>query len=222
MDEDTRKEQIVNKIKKLLARTTSNFTAEAENAILKAQDLIARYNIDMMEIPNSPQQEITTESIRKSYIPLWHGSLALIIAPNFRCTGFWQHNNHEDKTERSLNFIGLKDDARAARDVFIYAVALINYNIRRIKKRYPRVTKPYINTYIDGFISGLDEKFASQVQQNNYGLILIKPDAVLEMEKELNLEPGPKLHLKYSDNDNAYNNGYSDGYNFSYKKLITN
>lgn len=216
------KEKIINKIQKLFARRQSSFAAEAETALLMAQKLMLEHGLKIEDIEQAPREELKVieESAYHSQTPLWHGRIAVILSNNFRCKCIWTWQYRNGKKIKIMTFIGFPEDAAITKEAYMYAIALVNYNVRCIKKRYPRVTRAYINTYIDGFISGLNAKFKEQVDREKWGLILVTPVPVKEKFESLNpviTKPKGKKPEK-SKNENAFNKGYQDGKTFDHNR----
>lgn len=206
-------EKIVRKIQMLFAKKESNFKAEAETALLKAQELMLKYGITMQDVTG---QEVLELSVYHSQAPLWHGRIASILAKNFRCKYIWTTQWRGTRKVRVMTFIGYPEDAEIIKEAYMYAISLIRYNIRCLKKRYPRVKTPYINTYIQGFIAGLRVKFQEQVEREEWGLLLVTPVPVEDHYESYNPVPiKPRGRLaEQNNNQSAYKKGYFDGKSF--------
>lgn len=210
--------KIIVRIQKLLALSTSNFKEEAESALLKAQKLMLLHGLNNEDVTaECPAHEAVVErEVYHSQTPLWHGRLAVILASNFRCRSIWFNRYRNDKKIRVMTFVGYEQDAEVAAAAYAFAIALVNYNLRCIKKRFPRVTRAYLNTYIQGFIKGVQDKFREQVKKEEWGLILVTPAPVekhYEDYHSIPLKPRGQ-QAKLSKNDNAYEKGYQDGKTF--------
>ena len=210
--------KIVARIQKLLALSTSNFKEEAESALLKAQKLMLLHGLNSEEVsPDSAAHEPVVErEVYHSQTPLWHGRLAVVLASNFRCRTIWITQYRNDKKIRVMTFIGHEQDADVAAAAYAFAIALVKYNQRCIKKRYPRVTSAYLNTYVQGFIKGVRDKFSEQVKKEAWGLILVTPAPVEKHYEDYNsvpLKPRGRA-AELSKNDNAFSKGYQDGKTF--------
>lgn len=213
--------KVINKIQKLFARTESTFSAEAESALLKAQELMLKHGLSMKDIGlEENTQEVKEETVYFSQAPIWHGSIAYILAENFRCKSIWDTVYRNNRKMKVITFIGLEEDVLIVKEAYMYAIELIRYNIRGIKKRFPRATAAYINTYIKGFIDGPNVKFHEQVKKENWGLVLVTPTLVEEAYQRY-LPVAYKARGKkpeYSNNDNAYQKGYVDGKAFEHDR----
>lgn len=207
--------KIVARIQKLLALSTSNFKEEAESALLKAQKLMLLHGLNSEEISSGSDahEPVVEREVYHSQTPLWHGRLAVVLASNFRCRTIWLTRYRNDKKIRVMTFIGHEQDADVAAAAYAFAIALVKYNQRCIKKRYPRVTSAYLNTYVQGFIKGVRDKFSEQVKKEAWGLILVTPAPVEKHYEDYNsvpLKPRGRA-AELSKNDNAFSKGYQDG-----------
>lgn len=85
------KEEILKKIDKLLALAGNNPSEnEAISAALKAQALMAKYNIELADVQGAEygqeiKKEIYTPKKSSHYVSKWKYSLSQIIAKNFCC-----------------------------------------------------------------------------------------------------------------------------------------
>lgn len=215
-------QKILSKIQKLLAKQQNNFKEEAESALLMAQKLMVKHGLSMADVEGVAEDNsnVVEESVYHSVAPRWHGKIAVILSRNFRCKCIWLQKLRNGRKTKMITFIGCAADAAIVKEAHIYAIALINYNIRSIKKRFPRVTTPYINTYIDGFIAGLNAKFKEQVNKEEWGLVLVTPAVVQAQYDSYNpvdTKPRGKVPEK-SKNYNAYNQGYLDGKAFEHDR----
>ena len=84
--------KLIDKIKKLIALSDSPNEHEAQSAMLKAQLLMAKHNVDMADVQGSNLLEeavIFGEMMDTVYTDsYWKLNLANVIAENFRCHGF--------------------------------------------------------------------------------------------------------------------------------------
>lgn len=215
------KEKIRSRIKKLLNRAESNYSAEAESALLKAQQLMLEHGINKEDIETEDVQTVVERKAYHSQVTLWQGGVARVIASNFRCKHVWDTEYHAGKKKRVMTFIGFEEDAAIANEAYMYAIALVNRNIRKLRKRYPRVTIKYINTYKKGFLDGVSAKFKDQVNKNDWGLVLVTPMAVTEYYDSLGAVPLKQRKIIESKNENAYQQGFLDGKSFKvYTEIV--
>jgi len=212
--------KVISRIQKLLARRRSSFIAEADTALLKAQALMVEHGLTMADIEGQEiNQPVLQEKIYNSVAPIWHGKLADILATNFRCKGFWQYLRDNGKLKKIMMFLGYEEDVKICVEAYRYAIFYINHNIRIQKKKNPRLTTGYINTYIDGFIFGLYTKFEEQVKKEEWGLILVTPPAVQSEFNALNVKMHSQKDTRFSNkNPSAFHKGYCDGKHFDHNQ----
>src|SRR3972149_1093942 len=174
--------ELISKIQKVLALANNNPSAEeGQTAMLLAQKLMMENNITISDISigEIKTKEVVDQAVEESKMSSWwHQNLAVIIAENFKCTTYISRSHRVGIT--SIKFVGLKNDVEMARQVYLYAVETVSYNsIKYVSSNKTRIsTRGMKNQYILGFLSGLRAKFAEQVKNNNWGLILVKDPAV--------------------------------------------
>lgn len=212
--------KIIDKVKKLLALTVSPYADEAEAAMLKAQELLLRHGLTISDIQSEkPAKEVVDErvDVGQKRNDWWEKSLAKIIGDNFRCEHYFI------KKRPGIYFIGLKDDVAVAKEVFSYAAIVI----RHLSNEYVKANKtPYQNgrrlknDYIIGFLDGLHDKFAEQVNSKCLALMLIKDDAVVEAAKNKNIKKARRSQIYTTGDADAIASGYIDGKNFDHERKM--
>lgn len=176
---------IIERIKKLLALSKGNTnTAEATAAALKAQKLIAEYDVSKFDLYGEEADEITeVESSNVRGNP-WARRLAHVIANNFRCRiyinvtnagyDFW--TGKKDVTE-GIVFMGYETDAEAARVTFdrLFEIGnkLAGAEVRRIRNLYGTASGVK-NSYLMGYVKGIEDELEKQC----VALVLVRPKAV--------------------------------------------
>lgn len=132
------REKVIEKIKKMLMTTTENGASEeeAQAFMLRAQKLMVKHGLSMSDIETEGQsdkevvEEPGSDYERRVW---WKGSLANIIAENFRCYTFF--TNYGNGVMR-VKFLGLKEDVEIAIEVFKYASEIIPYHAKKyVNKR---------------------------------------------------------------------------------------
>lgn len=211
-------EPIIVKIKKLLALATSSNENEAQAAMLKAQEMLAKYKLTMKDIQNLKP---TQKDVKEKWTPItfkkatWKGRLASVIADNFCCYSYY----HTQGTHQVV-FFGLTDDIETAAAVFEYAVEYINGRVHQLRQKYYHFgesARGLENDYAQGFIEGLLQKYQEQKQQNQkWALVLVKPQVVVEAHRAIKFRKRlVNTSAKYFGNDYAYHEGQYDGQNFT-------
>ena len=207
---------IIKKIQKLLALASSSNENEAQAAMMKAQEMLAKYKLTMRDVQSTyPESKAvkkrTVVTFKKA---TWKGRLASVIADNFCCyTYFHTVGSHQ------VVFMGLPEDAETAVSVFEYAVEYITGRVRQLRRKYYRIgesTKGLENDYAQGFISGLSQKYEKQKQKNQeWALVLVKPQSVVEAYKDMKWGKKPVNTDAYLTGfDTAYEQGQLDGESF--------
>lgn len=203
--------KVIDKIKKLLALSKNNSNSnEAQNSLLKAQELMAKYNISVSESDTEDITHISVGCEHKWDLGYRH-PLGIIIAKNFRCKMYFHG--------KKVTFFGRDVDAKIAKEVFEYAYRFIN---TEGTKRYDRAykdgvkTKGVFNSYALGFIEGLEEAFNEQCR----ALMIITPKDVEDKYLEMSNGWGEKSSsVRASQADiESFFEGKSDGKSFLNKK----
>ena len=209
------KEDIVEKIKRLLALGDENKNdadAEAKAAMLKAQELMAKYDISIEECEEQEGPEYAHEICEHKWDYAYRIPLASVLAKNFRCMTY-------NKGKRIV-FMGHPSDAKICRATFEYAYQFIQkrgnqiYN-KRYTMGYP--TKGVFNSYANGFIVGLKEAFDVQCT----ALAIITPPDVISHFEEISKDWSTKQSKSIDVNDyEVYKEGRKDGKSFMDKDKL--
>ena len=207
---------IILKIQKLLALASSSNENEAQAAMMKAQEMLAKYKLSMKDVQSKhPESKAVKRCTAVTFTKAaWKGRLASVIADNFCCYMYLL-------TARShqVVFMGLPEDAETAASVFEYAVEYITGRVRQLRREYYRLgesTKGLENDYAQGFISGLSQKYEEQKQKNQeWALVLVKPQAVVEAYKSMKWDGKPvNTDAYFTGFKTAYEQGQQDGNDF--------
>lgn len=202
-------EKILNKIKNLLDLANNNPNEnEAIAAALKAQELMAKYNIELDQLDDKKE---TREIVKEVYyqsgkheMKKWKIGLAAIIAQNFRCKTYFLGG-------QDVVFYGFKEDAKIALEVFTYLYEIGNkFAVRYYNKckKEGKETRGVMNTYLVGFRDGVAEVLEKQCT----ALMIVTPKEVTESYDEMSKGwKKMKSTLRLSGDTSAYSNGKSDG-----------
>lgn len=214
-------EKVMRIIQKSIALATNNSNEhEAQAAMLKAQELMAKHGLSMsdldVEIPGytNTKEAVETFATQPTKLQWWHKDVAGVIADNFRCYTYWR-TSWQFKGRSRLIFMGLKEDTLLAKELYAFAVKAIefcsiSYLDREGIEGLSLRTKVR-NDYISGFIMGLRAKFKEQVQQNDWGLVLVKDALVVQKYEEKKLKTDePSMAGRLGDTA-AMAAGYQDG-----------
>ena len=207
------------KIRKLLSLASSDFEEEARSAMLKAQELMAKHNISMEDVSAITVDPVevfdTYVDLGRKTIPVWHGSLANLIAKNFRCELYTKSEGYHN---RKLKIFGDRKDVDACLPVIEFALL----SMENCWKKYyasrkqtvgqassRQITEMIKNDYMRGFISGVREAFDKQVKEK--AIVLVKDALVVRYQNNLGLRAAPR-NIKGSMGDaHASSSGYNDG-----------
>ena len=116
------KEKVLDKVQKLLALSNSSNDHEALLALMKAQELLAKHNLSMADVPSELKEERVVEEwvMDVSAYNYWVRKLAKIVAQNFRCEDLIYRKPHNKSFLRE-GFVGLETDAKVAAQIFRYS-----------------------------------------------------------------------------------------------------
>lgn len=196
------KEQLMNKVNKLLALAGNNPSqSEANAAYTKAQKLIAEYNLNMGEFEDKDEEIVmmpATHSNNEGY----RTHLSVIIGKNFRCRPMMCGN--------IVNFVGYKTDVEVCIQVFNHAYKVSHNAGLRLERQYRKQglsTKGVANSYWRGFMDGIKEVLDEQCR----ALMIIVPDEVNKHADEMSggRYKGGMRQTGFSSS--SYNEGKADG-----------
>lgn len=208
-------DQIVEKIKKLLALAGNNDSMEqAQAALAKAQELQAKYNISVETLETeSEKEDKVTESFVESpetvSFDMKFAYLAKALASHFRVMVYL--NRQTGKSV--LAVIGMKTDV----DIFTQTLHFAYNAMRRLGTMYVKQMDKSLsrsektrrkNDYILGFIRGCHDALVRNEQEKS--LMVVTPDAVVKRFNSLSLRKSGS-QMSTSGDMAAYSAGYSDG-----------
>jgi hypothetical protein len=213
-------ERIADKVKKLLALSHSSNEHEAQASLLKAQELMIQHGLAMRDIaaPLEYKEVVENRAMQFGRMPWYVSPLGKLIADNFRCYGIKQRN--KEPQIAIITFIGLKEDAEVAGDVFRAAneylsarLKMVRYEMRTKKNLSREQQNRFANDYAKGFIHGLKAKFQEQIKQHDWGIVLVRDTAVEKYMEQMDIQPAKKAAAPFY-NSSVYDEGYQDGRNF--------
>jgi hypothetical protein len=211
--------KIIDRVRKLLSLSTSSNVNEAQNAMLKAQELMIKNGLSMTDVSEIKDKKVIDSSTdRVGRFPWYAYTLADVIADNFRCYSITSSN----KKTRRIQFIGLENDANAAIEVYNFAYFYLKEQIKYYKKEFidndgfvnKRALNSYGNDFARGFIEGLNDKFKKQVEDQEWGLIMIKDEAVIKHYDDMKVKSGGRCSVSSSGSEKAWMAGYVVGKDF--------
>lgn len=203
-----RYQELIAKVQKLFALAGNNpERAEAEQAALRAQELIAKYNLVMADAKED-KPEIAQVRYHTGIDKSFKYSLARVVADNFRCECWWLGKAY-------VVFLGYKPDAEVAKATFEFLFKTCEKGARRecrkAYKEYGTETGVYFS-YTRGFVAGIKEKLDAQC----VALAVVTPQEVKTEYKTITSGPTFKKIGEGRNNGggfsrNHYDQGKRDG-----------
>lgn len=193
--------KIADKIQKLLNLAGNNPNEEeAQAALLKAQKLMAQYNMDLESIGSKKELKCSLELTKVKANPR-DNQVHIIIADAFACKPLISCGRH-------LMFFGREDNAKAAKSCMEFIHKTMEQGIRRVCKEYglkssERGASNIYNGYAKGFIEGLKETVGAQT----VALAVVVPEDV----KEAFSKKFPSLN-SYKGKGASWDPSYKDAY----------
>lgn len=211
--------EIVKKIKRLLALSSSDNTHEAESAMLKAQELLVKHNLELSEIEDYKERKVKEDVTGITFTKArWKGRLAKVIASNFKCETYYRtYRSHK------VTFLGLEEDVMICKIMTEYAIECIKKVSSKIARAYReqgRSAKGVENDFALGFIEGIQSKFEEQRQKNEeWGLVLVVPKEVQDAYNGIQFTGKGVNPPQYQGLEDVYFNGYYEGKKFDINRL---
>lgn len=200
----TNTEKMVDRVRKLLALAGNNPSEEeAKLALMRANALIAKYNIDLSEEAGEAI-EYAVVAAKHSNNEGYRVMLAGVIASSFRCKVIMVGN--------VVHFFGRKQDAEACVEVFNYVYRVshnIGLRLERQARKEGRNTHGVANSYWKGFVVGINKELSEQCK----ALMVVVPEDV--KDEFASRYQGCKSYgggMRNTGYDHgAYNQGVQDG-----------
>lgn len=219
------KEDIIVKIKKLLALSKSSNPNESRNAMLMAQKLMMKHKIAMKEVEDHEDIKIGAETTSIRFrVAKWKSHLGRVIANNFGTRMYYPNCCAGSK---GIAFFGKEEDVTISVIMMEYAVKCIESSskkyINELKKDKRRKHFAGIKTdYALGFVQGLQERFEEQVKANEeWGLVLVRDPIIderyVDFSKDFN---SITIQEKYNNNAEAFRLGQEEGKKFDISDKI--
>lgn len=178
---------IKEKIAKLLALSGSPNEKEAQEALLKARELMAKHKLQPEEFQETEKAKVIINTVGVECTKLtdtWALALGGIIGKRY-CCEVYRHQAHGAK-KITVGFAGLKDDFEVCRRIYLYAYECIKARCRHIRARHQNThsgkeLREMCNAFGWGFCYGLEAAFQEQEREHQeWGLVLAVPKAVTD------------------------------------------
>jgi hypothetical protein len=167
-------DKILDKVRKLLALSTSDNVHEAANAAARAQDLIDNYNIDAALLgdpkggPENPPQQDDEQVERCEDLPLfesktafatWKWNLAWALGKHNHCRP-WSTRGWAAQTGyvRKAFLVGRRSDAQAAQVLFWYVSA----EVERLADQHRGKGRTWLNNFRLGAVSEVERRLRQE------------------------------------------------------------
>lgn len=209
-------DKMVEKISNLLDLANNNPNEnEALAAALKAQELMAKYHIELADLDHDAGIEIVEESCKVdvSGPSKWKVKLANIIAENFCCKVYHKEERgiFTKTTRNYVVFYGYEHDAKIAREVFTFlfetGIKLARHEYY-VAKKAGKYTKYVMNTYLMGFCEGIREVLAKQCT----ALMVVTPKEVIDSYNEMSQGfKTQRSRVTIGSDSGVYERGIRDG-----------
>lgn len=187
------KEKIIDKVRKLLALSTSPNEHEALLASTKASELLRKYNLTISAIEIEKEKARTIVRFIQKRLPIWAVALANILTEHFNCGWFC------DPRIGNVSFVGVDNDL----DVLVYTYMYLfrtcdklgiqhvaNHTSRNFMFRNDKMREKV--TYCRGFVAGIDEQLKeSKIVVNTKEVMVIKNQLVTDQLKEYHVITKP-------------------------------
>ena len=216
-------DNVVEKIQKLLARATNNSNQyEAEAALLKARELMAKYKVSESAVYSSKEEIKRSEYWKEAFTSgrnAWFVYLGNVIAQNHCCGMVWVSDKNKNKY---IGFVGLGNDPEIAREIFDYAVRFVHHHVEELIWNTTEKLNPvnWENSFGTGFAKGLQTQYKKQFagQDDELALSLVQSPQVSEY-----LKAQKETSFKYAQdtmNRVAALRGFAEGIGFQVMKEL--
>lgn len=200
-------DKIIAKVAKLLELgdlSKNPSEAEAIAASMKAQELLAKYNLDITDVTG----EEKTESVEQCIADVgtgkkWKYSLAEVVATSYCCKVYYINSEQ-------VIFFGKSSSALIARRVFVYlfevGCRLANAYVKERRDAWEE-TKGLYNSFCLGFVQGID----GELSRHCTALALVVPQEVNESFKAFSENFKTMKHNMSVNDGEAYQQGKIEG-----------
>ena len=211
-------EKVYERINKLFALAKRAGTeAEAQNAALRARELLLKYNLTEADLPTSQKRTTIARNTIDQFSQKWQTAIAVNISSYYRCQIVKNHN-------KRLIIIGLKEDVEIFTPILSFTFeSFINCFKKRIKadETYQSMDthnkhthyQLYLDTYTIGYISALRQKLEEQNIELSQcrDLVLTTPQEVSDYVSSISRPSKCRSIMRKAVNSDYERHGYIDG-----------
>ena len=135
--------KVIDKIEKLLALAGSDNENEARAAMVKAQELMAKYEIDRKRVQGKEHEERPVIYLSSGpFKDEWINMVATVIAENFRCRCITASITRTGGSFR-IRFYGYEEDAEICINIFNYAVKVVRKRFVTLRAIYAEAGRDF-------------------------------------------------------------------------------
>lgn len=217
--DDVTRANLIDKIKKILNLGKDNPSVEeGTSAILKAQKLMAKYNIHEDEVTLEEVKDEITEDIvnlkHDSHLHSWYKHLAVTVAKNFRVKTYLDGR-------KDIVFRGYTDDTKIATEVYRYlytlGARLAHQACVEARKETGGSAKGVYNSFVMGYLEGIEEALNEQCT----ALMIIIPKEVEEEYAKFSKSFETKKVTVRGKKNQTYEDGKVEGKNAVKSRQLT-
>lgn len=207
-DQPQDRDRLIRKIRALLAKADlarNPSAAEAYAAAVKAQELLAKAGLTEADVAEREAGEVIIAKLDLGNLgaPTWAGTIAWVVAENFRC------REYTDVGDGRIKMVGLEDDLRIAVEVAYFAIGSALECWADYAWAHPGSRQA---DYLIGFATGLRDAFEAAAAQHaddqRWGLVLRTPAVVQEATERLHIHAGRAVRIQDAA---AFGQGRADG-----------
>ncbi|SHO50139.1 DUF2786 domain-containing protein [Anaerocolumna xylanovorans] len=215
-------EKIIDKIEKLIKLSASDNENEAKAAMMKAQELMAKYEIDRERLSDGKEERPVVSFSSPQFRDDWVKDVAGVIAHNFRCRLIISIGRYKGAGGVfKLRFFGFEEDAEICINIFNYAVKVVRKRFGTLRAIYADAGREFGRNekmnYTEGFCAGLHLNFEEQkAQSQQFALALVTPPEVNAFVEQIpGLEEAKEREYERKrEHDVLRRSGYIDGKTF--------
>lgn len=217
---DLKLQSVIEKVRKLIALTSSSNAAEAATAAAIANKLIDQYRLSEADI-DAPDMDAIIEDDQFIYetgrVTRWKQNLLAVLTKHYGTVGFNKISYENNRKVSRYKLIGRKTDIDITRHMFNWIVDECN---RLSEKEAYGKGRVYVNSYCMGFVEGIYRQLQNsrkEVAEKASTTALVK---INNRQSEANDFLNKKYKVKNANNQSqskidhsAYSAGINDGKN---------
>lgn len=151
-------DEIIERVRKLLALSESPNEHEAAQAVALAHKLMEKHAISEAMLDTETPPDVTEQELMepKSRLDLWRHHLATSLGHYHRCETYWSLRKRGSFKTFAIQIVGAKSDIDAVRYLFDYCVRQVN----RLAEQHAGKGRVWVDNYRVGVVQGIDMQMA--------------------------------------------------------------